>query len=199
MDAARTLGNLRRHGFAASYYETAAEAANAVAASVSGKSVGIGGSVTIEQIGLYELLQKDNEVFWHWKRPGEETRVRAAHAQVYICSANAVAETGEIVNIDGTGNRVSATLYGRERVIFVVGVNKLAPDLAKAVDRARNVAAPLNAIRLGRKTPCALSKETKCYDCDSPGRICGAVVTLLRPMHGVGSTEVVLVGETLGY
>jgi len=199
MDVTRTLETLKRHGFAVGYYPTAQEAANAVAASVSGKTVGIGGSVTVEQLGLYELLQKDNNVFWHWKQPGAETRVRASEAQVYICSLNAIAETGELINIDGTGNRVAATLCGRERVIFIAGVNKIEPDFERAMQRARNVAAPLNAKRLGRKTPCALSAEMRCYDCGSPERICGGVVTLLRPMHGVGSTEVVLVGESLGY
>ena len=118
---------------------------------------------------------------------------------MYICSANAIAETGEIVNIDGAGNRVSATLYGHERVIFIAGVNKIAPDYESALYRARNVAAPLNAKRLHKQTPCALSAQMRCYDCASPDRICCGVVTLLRPLYGNKETEVVLVNEPLGY
>jgi len=118
---------------------------------------------------------------------------------VYLTSANAIAETGEIVNIDGSGNRVAATLYNHERVVFVAGINKLAEDYASAVFRARNIAAPLNTRRLGLKTPCAVGKEIKCYNCSSKDRICCGVATLLWPMRSVKTTEVVLVGEELGY
>ena len=167
--------------------------------SISGKSVGIGGSVTIEQMGLYDRLAQNNTVYWHWKTNDLATRTAAANAEVYLSSANAIAETGEIVNIDGAGNRVAATLFNHERVVFVAGVNKITRDLESAVFRARNVAAPLNTRRLGLKTPCAVGKEVKCYDCTSKDRICCGVVTLLWPMRSVKVTEVVLVGEELGY
>lgn len=199
MDATRAIEALNRHGFSARYFETAKEAADYLAGSISQKTVGIGGSVTIEQMGLYDRLTENNTVYWHWKTNDMQTRLAAAGADVYLTSANGISETGEIVNIDGSGNRVGATLYHHERVIFVAGVNKLAPDLAGAEYRARNVAAPLNAKRLHRKTPCALAEEMRCYDCDSPDRVCNGVVTLLRPMGGVGTTEVVLIGEELGY
>jgi len=199
MDISRTIENLKREGFVVSYFETGAQAAEHIAAELEGRTVGIGGSMTVEQIGLYDLLTKKSTVYWHWKEKGQETRVSAAHAQVYICSANAIAETGEIVNIDGSGNRIASTLYGHEKLIIVAGVNKIAEDYGRALYRARNVAAPLNAKRLHRKTPCALGKEMKCYDCDSPDRVCHGVVTLLRPMGGIQETEVVLVGESLGY
>ena len=84
-------------------------------------------------------------------------------------------------------------------MIFLVGVNKLAPTLEDAIDRARNVAAPLNARRLARKTPCALAEPMRCHDCHSPERICKGFVVQTRPMGGVGKTEVFLIGETLGY
>ncbi len=193
------LQNLTRRGFAARAFETAAEAADYVASTIHGKTVGIGGSLTVEALGLYERLMQDNTVYWHWRTNDAETRLKAALAQVYLSSANAIAETGEIINIDGAGNRVAATLYGHERVILIAGVNKIAPDAESALWRARNVAAPLNAKRLNRKTPCALSKEMKCYDCSSPDRICCGVVTMLRPLYGNASTEVVLVNEELGY
>ena len=199
MSLTTTLKNLSRRGFTARAFDTAAEAAAYVAATVHGKTVGIGGSLTVETLGLYDLLAQDNTVYWHWRTNDAATRAHAATADVYICSANAIAETGEIVNIDGAGNRVSATLYGHERVIFVVGVNKIAPDYESALYRARNVAAPLNAKRLGKQTPCALSAQMRCYDCASPDRICCGVVTLLRPLYGNQSTEVVLINEPLGY
>ena len=138
-------------------------------------------------------------MYWHWVTNDTATRTAAAGAEVYLTSANAIAETGEIVNIDGSGNRVAATLYHHERVVYVAGVNKIAPDLESAVFRARNVAAPLNTRRLGLKTPCAVGKEMRCYNCSSADRICCGVATLLWPMRSVKVTEVVLVGESLGY
>ena len=199
MNVQRTMDSLTREGFAVRYFDTAKEAADYLCDSISGKSVGIGGSVTIEQMGLYERLCENNTVYWHWKTNDTQTRIAAASAQVYLCSANAIAETGEIVNIDGSGNRVAGTLYNHERVVFVAGVNKIAEDYESAVFRARNVAAPLNTRRLGLKTPCAAGKEIKCYNCASKDRICCGVVTLLWPMRSVGVTEVVLIGDSLGY
>ena len=199
MDVQRTIDSLSRRGFAVRYFETAAEAADYLAGSISGKSVGIGGSVTIEQLGLYDRLAQNNTVFWHWKTNDLATRTAAAGAEVYLCSANAIAETGEIINIDGAGNRVAATLYNHERVVFVAGINKIAEGYERALHRARNIAAPLNTRRLGLKTPCALSEEIRCYNCASRDRICCGVVTLLWPMRSVKVTEVVLVGEGLGY
>ena len=90
-------------------------------------------------------------------------------------------------------------LYGHEALYIVAGVNKLAPDLPAALDRARNIAAPRNARRLNCKTPCALSEPMRCHDCHSPARICKGFCVLTRPMGGVGRTEVLLIGETLGY
>ena len=199
MNIQRTIDSLTREGFAVRYFDTAKEAADYLCESISGKTVGFGGSVTLEQMGLYEKLAENNTVYWHWKTNNMETRTAAAGAEVYLSSANAIAETGEIVNIDGSGNRVAATLYNHERVVFVVGVNKIAEDYERAVFRARNVAAPLNTRRLGLKTPCAVGKEIKCYNCASKDRICCGVVTLLWLMRSVKVTEVVLVGESLGY
>ena len=110
-----------------------------------------------------------------------------------------LAETGELVNIDGVGNRVASTLYGHRRVYFVVGRNKVAPDYDAALWRARNIASPKNAQRIGVQTPCA-AKGDKCYDCKSPQRICRGLVVLWEPMMGMEqSTEVLLVDEELGY
>ncbi len=191
--------NAEARGFSYRYFDTAAQAADYLAGSISGKTVGIGGSMTLLDMGIYERLQENNDVAWHWKTPGPETLAKAAAAQVYLTSVNGIAETGEIINIDGTGNRVAATLYDREKVYLVAGVNKVAPTYEEALWRARNIAAPLNARRLNRKTPCALKEEMKCYDCKSPERICNGLTVLWRKLGGVKECELVLIGQELGY
>ena len=196
-----TINNLKKRGFAVTYFDTAAEAAAYLDRSIDGKTIGAGGSVTLHDMNIYEKLVSHNEIFWHWYAPQdvpmEETHKKAATAQVYLTSANAIAATGEIINIDGTGNRVASTLYGHEKVYIVSGVNKIAEDYDAALWRARNIASPKNAQRLAKNTPCAL-KGDKCYDCNSPERICRGLVVLWEPMRGM-EMEVVLIGEELGY
>ncbi|NCB62394.1 MAG: lactate utilization protein [Clostridia bacterium] len=186
--------NLEEKGYAVSVFETAREAADYLDGTLDGRTVGAGGSVTLQEMGLLERLAKHNTVLSHWTGATAE---EAATAQVYLSSVNGVAETGELINIDGTCNRVSAGLFGHEKVYFVVGRNKVAPDYDSALLRARNTAGPKNAQRLGRHTPCA-AKGDRCYDCKSPERICRAMVTYwLKP--GSMEFEVVLVNEDLGY
>ena len=121
-----------------------------------------------------------------------------AAADVYLLSANAIAEnTGEILNIDGTGNRVASSLFGHRKVYLVAGRNKVSPDYDSALWRLRNVVAPKNAQRLGRKTPCA-AKGDRCYNCDSPERICNGLVVLYKKMRAM-DMEVVLIDQELGY
>lgn len=200
MDFAKVTENLERRGFAVRAFATAAEAADYLDGAIDGVSVALGGSVTLQQLGLAERLRRHNELLWHWQLPeggsAAETLAAAASAQVYLTSVNALAETGELVNIDGTGNRAAGTLYGHEKVYFVVGRNKLAPDFHEALWRARNVAAPLNARRLGRRTPCV--EGGRCFDCSSPERICRGLVVLWEKMGSCGM-EVVLIDEELGY
>ena len=187
--------NLEARGFSVSTFSTAAEAAAYLDSAIDGTTVGIGGSMTVQQMGLHEKLAAHNEVHWHWT-DGPEARAKAAHADVYITSANGLTENGEVINIDGAGNRVASTLYGHKRVYFIIGRNKLAPTYDEALWRARNIAAPKNAQRLKRKTPCAV-KGDRCYDCKSPDRICRGLVVLWGPSMGV-ETEIVLVDEDLG-
>lgn len=201
MDFTKVKSALEARGFKVSAFPTAAEAARYLNGQIDGVSVSFGGSVTLEQMGLFESLGQHNEVLSHWhvpagKDPGE-IRAKAMTTEVYLTSANGLAETGEIVNIDGTGNRVSGMLFGHKKVYFVVGRNKLAPDYDGALWRARNIAAPKNAQRLGVRTPCAARGE-RCYDCKSPQRICRGLVVLWEAMKGC-ETEVVLVDEELGY
>lgn len=193
-DMERVRKNLEERGFQTSCFATAKEAADYLDAQIDGATVGIGGSMTIQAMGLSERLSKHNEVIWHWE--GGELR-RALTADVYLTSVNGLAETGEIVNIDGNCNRVAASMFGPKRVYYVVGCNKIAPDFEKALWRARNVAAPKNAQRLGKKTPCAV-KADRCYDCKSPERICRGLSVLWRKPTGFEQAEVVLIEEELG-
>ena len=193
-DLAKLQKNLEERGFTVTRFDTAAQAADYLDAALDGKSVGIGGSVTIQEMGLAERLREHAQVLWHWA--GSTTQA-AAGAQVYLTSVNGAAETGELINIDGTGNRVASGLFGHEKVYFVVGRNKVAPDYDAALWRARNIAAPKNAQRLNRKTPCA-AKGDRCYDCKSPERICRALVVYWEK-PGSMDMEVVLVDEDLGY
>lgn len=190
--------NFENHGFAVSFFNNSKEAASYLAQQIQNTTVGFGGSVTLQEMGLYELLAEKNQVFWHWKAQEGDVRRLAGEADVYVCSANGVSETGELINIDGSGNRVAATLYGHERVYFVVGRNKIEPDMHRALHRAKNVAAPKNAVRLQLNTPCAVNGGNRCYDCSSPQRICKGTVILERPCNGT-SAEIVFVDEELGY
>ena len=186
---------LRQRGYTVRVFDSGEAAADYLNGAIDGVSVGIGGSVTVQQLGLYDRLAQHNQVYWHWQG-GPEQRDKAAGADVYLTSANGLAETGEILNLDGTGNRVASTLYGHKKVYFVIGANKLAPTRDEALWRARNIAAPLNARRLEKKTPCAVNGD-QCYDCKSPDRICRGLVELWGPMMGM-ETEVVLINEDLG-
>lgn len=188
--------NLEDRGYAVEVFASGAEAAAYLDGAVDGKSVGFGGSMTLDQLGLYDALGKHNTVVWHWKQDAGPARREGMFTDVYLSSANGLAETGEIINIDGNGNRVAATLFGHEKVYFVIGRNKLAPTYEEALWRARNIASPKNAQRLGKKTPCAV-KGDRCYDCKSPDRICRGLVTLWGPMMGM-ETEILLVDEDLG-
>ena len=192
---------LEKKGYAVQLFQTAQEAKDYVLASVeAGQSVGIGGSITVRDMELDKALaEKGCPVWWHWTAPGpekEQAHIKAATADVYLCSANALTEKGQIINIDGHGNRVAATLHGPGKVVFIVGKNKLVPDYDAAIARIKSEACPPNARRLGLNTPCAVLG--KCTDCHAPQRMCGATVILERAVSG-HPMEVVLVEENLGY
>jgi len=202
MDFAKAAAALQKRGYTVSVFDTAAQAAAYLNEQIDGTSVGFGGSVTLKELGLYETIPTHNEFWSHWAPPEgmepEDARRRAADAEVYLSSVNGLAETGEIVNIDSKGNRVASTLFGHKKVWLVVGRNKLAPTCEEAIWRARNVAAPKNAVRFGLRTPCVAAGGTRCFDCASPARICRALVVLWEKPAG-SDVEVVLIDEDLGY
>lgn len=190
-----TQRSLEKRGFLVRHFHTAQEAADYLDAQIDGTTVGFGGSISVQEMGLYPRLSTHNQTFWHWDKAALTDEMAT---EVYISSVNGLAETGEIINIDGTGNRVASTLFGHKRVYLVVGSNKIAPDYDSALWRARNVASPKNAQRLGKHTPCALRAD-RCYDCSSPERICRALVVFWEKPAGSDQMEVVLVDEPLGY
>ena len=136
MDFTKVKSALEARGFKVSAFPTAAEAARYLNGQIDGVSVSFGGSVTLEQMGLFESLGQHNEVLSHWHVPAgkdpAEIRAKAMTTEVYLTSVNGLAETGEIVNIDGFGNRVAGTLYGHKKVYFIIGRNKLAPTFEDA-------------------------------------------------------------------
>ncbi len=192
---------LTQLGYEVSVFETVQEAAAYLNEQVDGVTVGCGGSVTLNQLELMSYLSTHNTVFWHQnaKTPEESLTIRAqaAVSDVYFSSVNGIAETGEIINIDGNCNRVSSILWGHKKVYLVIGKNKIAPDYDAALWRARNIAAPKNAQRLSRKTPCAV-KGDKCYNCNSPERICRGL-TVLWEKPSSAAFEIILINEDLGY
>lgn len=179
-------------GFGFSYFATCAEASAYLVQACAGKRVSFGGSMTLKQMNMDQALAGTSKVFWHWNGDAREV-----DADVFLTSANALSATGEIVNIDGTCNRVAASLWGAEACFVVCGINKLAPHLDSAVARAREIAAPRNAQRIKCKTPCAA--DGLCHDCRSHARICRALVVLMGPPLSMKRYEIMLIGETLGY
>ncbi len=203
MELNQVAKNLQKRGYAVRVCESVEECRQYLQGQIQGKTIGIGGSVTVAELNLFPTLSRQNTVFWH----GDKTQVeRMGHiavrdaandAQIYIASVNGMSEEGVIINIDYTGNRIAATCYGHEKVYLLVGKNKIAPDFQGALWRARNIASPKNAQRLGRKTPCAV-KGDRCYDCNSPQRICNGFLVFDRAMAGT-NTEVILLNGDFGY
>jgi len=190
---------LEKRGYTVHTFQTAREAKEYLLSAIAPhQSVGFGGSMTLKDMGLDKALQeRGNPVYWHWTAEDkEEAQRKAAVADVYLTSANAVTKAGQIVNIDGHGNRVAATLHGPGRVIFVVGRNKISANYDAAVQRLKRVVCPATAKRMALDTPCA--KLGICVDCDSKQRICNATVVLEHRLIGY-QMDVVLVNEDLGY
>lgn len=184
--------NFKKRGFGFKIFDTKEQASDYIVSQCEGKSVGFGGSVTLDEMGIYERLkEKGIDAHWHWKN-----EPIYMNGDIYLTSANGLSKTGEIVNIDGTCNRVAATLYNAKRCIIVCGLNKLARDLEDAIDRAKNISAPLNAKRLNKKVPCVTTGQ--CEDCMSPERICKAMVILMNPPTNM-ECEIVLINDNLGY
>ena len=194
VDFSEVRRNLEKNRFVVSCFSDCESASRHLEEAVEKEVVGFGGSVTLRDMGLYERLAGKNTVLWHWV--DKTARSRYSELTAYVTSANAIAETGEIVNMESSGNRVSGSLFGPKKVFFVAGRNKVCPDLSSAIRRARTVASPLNARRLDVPTPCVA--DGICHDCDSPSRICCAINIQMRPIMNIEHTEVILIDQELG-
>jgi hypothetical protein len=193
---------LKAKGYEAAYAPSKEAALEEVLKLIpEGVSVGVPGTVTVREIGAMEkLAERGCAIYHHWNpalSPEERSQVLMDEycADYFLTSANAITRDGKIVNIDGNGNRVSAMAWGRNTLIFVIGVNKVTSDLEAAIARCRT-ATPPNALRLNGSTPC--TQTGYCVDCDSPARICRALLILERPTNG-RKTHVIIVGEDLGF
>lgn len=200
-DFGEIVNKLQEKGYAVSCFDSVVDATEYLDKSIDGNSVGVGGSVSVEQMGLYEKLALHNTVYWHHRIPIGETsasvRDQAKDTEIYISSVNAITKDGEIVNVDNVCNRIASITYGHKKVYLIIGKNKIEDNFEKALFRARNVASPKNAQRLKLNTPCAI-KADRCYDCKSEDRICrGLSVLWLCPK--TANIEIVLVNEELGY
>ena len=200
--ATKMIKNLNRRNMEAFYCPTAEEAVKKVSELIAdGSTVTWGGSMTVRDLGIPDMLRRRGtlEVLDRDMVEGEAVKdiyLRAFTADVYLTSANAISEDGIIVNIDGNGNRVAAITWGPKKVIFIIGLNKVAQTVEAALSRARGTASPINAQRFDIKTPC--QTDGICHNCNSPESIC-SYVHFLRNSRNKGRHVVVLVGENLGY
>jgi len=207
-DVNRKLGEsvakaLNSKGYKAYYLSSSKEATQKILEMIpSGSTVGVPGTCSVREIGLMELLaDKGCTVNHHWdpSLSPEERKEKFKEelmSDYYITSTNALTVDGTFVNIDGTGNRVAGMAWGTSKLIFVVGINKICPDLDSAIKRVHNVATPPNAVRLNYDVPCA--KLGYCVDCNSPKRVCRATLILDRAPFG-REIYVFIIGEPLGY
>ena len=198
----RTINALKKNNFEALFVPNSKAALEEVMKQIpDGATVGMGGSVTLRQTGLIEALEKRNiKLILTATAPvSDEERLEAIRkgfsTDIFLSSTNAVTEDGKIFNVDATGNRVGAMFVGPKKVMVVAGVNKIVKDIEAAEKRVKEWAAPQNAKRLGRKTPCV--ETGVCADCSSPDRICNIYVTLAKKPIRTDVT-IILVGEQLG-
>ena len=194
--------NFEKRGFGAYYCATKEEAvAKALELIPEEDIVSWGGSVTLKEVGLLDAIKKRNPVIDRdlAETPEEKTELmrNALLCDTFLMSSNAISKDGQLVNINGNGNRVAALVFGPKQVLVIAGVNKVVGSLDAAIDRARNVAAPINASRFtGLPTPCA--KLGMCAECVSPSSICSQIL-ITRTCRVPNRIKIIIVGEHLGF
>jgi hypothetical protein len=199
----RTIKALEANFFKAAFFTSRESLLESVVSNLTPKmTVGIGGSVTLREMGLIDRLQKEDvTVLDHW-RPGltpqeiQSFRIKQLTSDLFISSTNAITEKGEVVNIDGAGNRVGGMTFGPKKVLVIAGYNKIVPDVEAALDRIRRIAAPMNAKRLNMNLPCA--ETGTCHDCKSEARIC-RIVSILQRRPNLTDISLLILNEPLGY
>lgn len=201
--AQQLIQALKQRNMEASYAATKEEALEQALAWIpEGSCIGWGGSVSIDAIGLKDAVRQgnyrviDRDTSANAEEKEAMYRRILADCDYFLTSTNAISQDGVLVNIDGTANRLAAMCYGPRHVLYIVGMNKVVATAEDALHRARNEAAPINAMRFGLKTPC--SKTGCCYDCKSPDTVCCQIL-FTRFNHVPGRVKVILVDDSLGY
>jgi L-lactate utilization protein LutB len=198
-----TLASLKKHGMEALFFPSRAEAKQEILRRIPVRAkVGVGGSVTLREIGILDdLTRRGNLLFNHWeeglsKEGRFEMGRRQQRADVFLASTNALTQDGKLVNVDATGNRVTSMVFGPPQIIVVTGTNKIVRDVAEGLERIKKVVAPRNCQRRKDQTPCAV--DGVCRDCNSPGRLC-RITTIIERKPFDTELAVFLIGEELGY
>lgn len=210
----KTMQNLKRNKMEPYFVETSAQACELVKKLIkNGDTISCGGSVTLKQTGVYDVITSDDYNFLDRSAPGltreqiEDIYRQTFCADAFFTSTNALTENGELYNVDGNSNRVAAILYGPKSVVVICGVNKLVKNIDEAIYRVKTKAAPPNTVRLGIDTYCAkqgqcvsLNKENPelCEGCHGDGRICCNYVVCAQQRH-INRIKVIIVNEELGY
>ena len=201
--AQQLIQALKQRNMEASYAATKEEALEQALAWIpEGSCIGWGGSVSIDAIGLKDAVRQGNYRVIDRDTAANADEKEAMYRRIladcdyFLTSTNAISQDGVLVNIDGTANRLAAMCYGPRHVMYIVGMNKVVATAEDALHRARNEAAPINAMRFGLKTPC--SKTGCCYDCKSPDTVCCQIL-FTRFNHVPGRVKVILVDDSLGY
>lgn len=200
---AKVVEALQKNHFTASYVNTKQEALEKLATLIpKDATVGIAGSWTIKEVGIDTLLEERGNTVFNHNKPGLapevslELRRKQLTCDVFLTSTNALTLKGELVNVDGSGNRVASMIFGPKKVFVITGVNKIVTNLDTAMDRIELVAAPINNKRLNRPNPCTVTGE--CMDCQGPTRICN-VTTVMHKKPPSSDIEVIIIGEELGF
>lgn len=199
----KAMENLIKNNMLAMYVDSKKEVPEKIAELIKpGETVSCGGSMSLFETGVIDYLRSGRYKFLDRYAEGltreqmEDIYRQSFFADSYVTGTNAITLDGKLYNVDGNGNRVAAMIYGPKSVIVVAGINKLVTDLDEAFERVKNIAAPANAVRLSRKTPCV--KTGTCMDCRSEDRICSSYV-VLGWQKAKDRIKVILVGENLGY
>lgn len=195
--------SLQKNGFQTTFCPTTADAIESIIKLIPvTATVGFGGSLTLQQLGIWEMLVARGNTTYNHSRPGLtreeilETRRKQLTCEIFLTGTNAITRDGKLVNTDGIGNRVAAMIFGPKQTFVIAGVNKIVQDCAEAKKRIKEIAAPMNSRRLNLPNPCVESGS--CMDCQGPTRICN-VTTVIEKCPSYSKIHVFLIGEPLGY
>ncbi|HYB21794.1 MAG TPA: lactate utilization protein [Thermodesulfobacteriota bacterium] len=200
----KVIESLKKNEMEAIYFSGVEETREEVLKRIpAGAKVGVGGSITLREMGLLVALkERGHEVYDHWKEGLSRDERQAVgkdqqRADFFLTSTNALTVDGKLINIDATGNRVSSMIFGPKKVIVIAGVNKIVKNLNEGLSRLKKIAAPKNCQRRKDPTPCA--QDLICHNCDIPARLCRVTTVIEKRPWGIKEFTVILVGQELGY